>query len=54
MAAGKPVVATHVGGASEAIIENETGFLVESDDDETMAKRFIELLQDEEKGKDLA
>ncbi len=49
MAAGLPVVATSVGGASEAIIENETGFFVESDDDAEMANRLIELLEDEEK-----
>lgn len=49
MSASKPVVATNVGGASEAIIENETGFLVNSDDDETMSKRLIELLKDEPK-----
>lgn len=49
MAAGKPVVATRVGGASEAIVEDETGFLVESDDDTALANRLIELLQDEEK-----
>ena len=49
MAAGKPVVATNVGGAAEAIIQNETGFLVDSDDDEALAKRLIELLEDEEK-----
>ena len=47
MAAGKPVVATKVGGAAEAIIEGETGYLVESDDDGTMARRLTELLQDE-------
>jgi glycosyltransferase involved in cell wall biosynthesis len=49
LAAEKPVVATNVGGASEAIIENETGFLVESDNDEVMANRLIELLKDKEK-----
>ena len=49
MAAGKPVIATNVGGASEAIIENETGFLIKSDDDEALANRLIELLEDEEK-----
>ena len=49
MWAGKPVVATNVGGAAEAIIENATGFLVESGDDETMANRLIELLENEEK-----
>jgi glycosyltransferase involved in cell wall biosynthesis len=51
MAAGKPVVATNVGGASEAIREGENGFLVVSDDDEMMAKRLLELLRDAEKAK---
>ncbi len=46
MAAGKPVVATNVGGASEAIIENETGYLVPSGDDHLMAKRIVSLLRD--------
>lgn len=45
MFAGKPVVATKVGGAAEAIVENETGFLVESDDDAALANRLIELLE---------
>lgn len=49
MAAGRPVVATRVGGAAEAIIENETGFLVESDNHEMMAGRLLELLNDEGK-----
>lgn len=51
MAARLPVVATNVGGASEAIIENETGFLVESDDAQMLANRLIELLEDEEKAR---
>lgn len=46
MAAGRPVVATRVGGAAEAIIEGKTGYLVESDDDEAMARRVLTLLQD--------
>jgi glycosyltransferase involved in cell wall biosynthesis len=49
MAAGKPVVATDVGGAAEAIVENETGFLVASNDDEALADRLIELLTDRDK-----
>jgi glycosyltransferase involved in cell wall biosynthesis len=49
MSAGKPVVATRVGGAKEAIIEGETGFLVESNDDKAFADRITELLQHEEK-----
>jgi glycosyltransferase involved in cell wall biosynthesis len=51
MAAAKPVVATAVGGASEAIIENETGFLVAVNDDQTMANRLTELLENPEKAK---
>jgi glycosyltransferase involved in cell wall biosynthesis len=51
MAAGKPVVATDVGGASEAIQEGENGFLVASDDDAAMANRLLELLRDAEKAK---
>lgn len=51
MAVAKPVVATRVGGADEAIIDGETGFLVESDDDVAMANRLVELLQDAEKAK---
>ncbi len=49
MSAAKPVVATRVGGASEAVFDGETGFLVESDDDETMAERLVELLRNPEK-----
>lgn len=45
MAARLPVVATDVGGASEAIREGENGFLVESDDDAAMAERLLELLE---------
>jgi L-malate glycosyltransferase len=52
MAARLPVVATRVGGAGEAVIENETGFLVASDDDAAMANRLIELLQTEEKARE--
>jgi glycosyltransferase involved in cell wall biosynthesis len=51
MAAGLPVVATNVGGAGEAVIENETGFLIESDDSEAMANRLIELLENEERAR---
>ncbi len=46
MAAGKPVVATNVGGAAEAVIDGVTGYLVDSDDDTAMASRLIELLND--------
>lgn len=46
MAAGKPVVATDVGGAGEVIVEDETGHLVPSGDDQLMAERIVSLLND--------
>jgi len=46
MAAGRPVVATDVGGASEAIIEGETGHLIKAGDDRAMAEHLISLLKD--------
>ncbi len=49
MAAGKPVVATNVGGASEVIADGVSGYLIDSDDYETMAARLIELLDDKQK-----
>jgi glycosyltransferase involved in cell wall biosynthesis len=49
MAAGKPVVVTDVGGAAEAVVEGETGYLVASNDDEAMAERLVGLLRDDEK-----
>ncbi|MFT3746021.1 MAG: glycosyltransferase [Pyrinomonadaceae bacterium] len=52
MAAGKPVVATNVGGAAEAIVDGQTGFLVDSEDDGKLASRLLELLDDEAKATD--
>lgn len=49
MAAGKPVVATDVGGAREAIEDGETGFVVASDNAEEMAASILFLLENSEK-----
>jgi glycosyltransferase involved in cell wall biosynthesis len=49
MAAGRAVVATNAGGASEAVSEGETGYLVNTGDDLAMAERLIGLLRDCEK-----
>lgn len=46
MAAAKPVVATRVGGAAEAVVQGESGYLVESGDAEAMAAALIDLLND--------
>lgn len=51
MGAGRPVVATDVGGAREVIVEGETGYLVESGDHETMAARITNLLTHEAKSR---
>jgi glycosyltransferase involved in cell wall biosynthesis len=51
MAASRPVVATDVGGAREAIEEGETGFVVASGDDEAMAARVTDLLRDPERAR---
>ena len=53
MAAGRPVVVTDVGGAREVVAEGETGYLVSSGDDATMATRLIALLRDPEKARSM-
>jgi glycosyltransferase involved in cell wall biosynthesis len=47
MAAGKPVVASHVGGVPEMVDDGETGFLVESEDEATLADRLARVLEDQ-------
>jgi glycosyltransferase involved in cell wall biosynthesis len=53
MAAARAVVATDVGGAREAIVEGETGYLVQVGDDETMAARIVSLLKDPERARSM-
>lgn len=49
MRAGKPVVATNVGGAGEVIEHGVNGYLVDSDDSDALAARVAELLNEPEK-----
>ncbi|PYS68714.1 MAG: hypothetical protein DMF69_19370 [Acidobacteria bacterium] len=49
MAASRPVVATDVGGAREAVLEGQTGYLVKSGDANELAARVVELLKDSDK-----
>jgi glycosyltransferase involved in cell wall biosynthesis len=51
MAAGRPVVATDVGGAKEVIIEGATGHLVDSGDHAAMAAKITSLLLAPEKAR---
>ena len=50
-AASRPVVATNVGGAAEVISDGENGFLIESDDNRTMAEKILFLLENPETAK---
>lgn len=51
MAAARPVVVTDVGGAREAVIEGENGFLVPAGDDDNLAARIITLLREPERAR---
>lgn len=51
MAAARPVVATDVGGAREAVINGETGYLVPAGDHEKMAACIISLLSEPERAR---
>ena len=48
MAAGKPIVATNVGGNPEVVIDGETGFLVPPKQPDKMAEAIIKVLQNPE------
>jgi glycosyltransferase involved in cell wall biosynthesis len=48
MAARKPIVATNVGGVSEAVIEGVNGYLVPPRDSESLAKAIITLIENPE------
>lgn len=44
-AMGAMLIATDLGGSKETVIDGETGFLVQPDDEETLAKKIEELLE---------
>ncbi|OFX16324.1 MAG: hypothetical protein A2Z18_04500 [Armatimonadetes bacterium RBG_16_58_9] len=46
MALGRPVVATSVGGLTEIVTENQTGFLVPPNNPQALANALIDLLRD--------
>jgi glycosyltransferase involved in cell wall biosynthesis len=53
MAAARPVVATDIGGAREAIVEGETGYIIEPGDDQKLAERIISLLKEPERARQM-
>jgi glycosyltransferase involved in cell wall biosynthesis len=46
LAAGRPVVATRVGGVPDVVAEGEDGFLVEPGDTDELAERLTQLARD--------
>jgi len=50
MAAGRPVVATSVGGLGDAVVDGETGLVVPPDDPDRLAGALARLLRDPELG----
>jgi glycosyltransferase involved in cell wall biosynthesis len=48
MAAGVPVIATHIAGIPELIDDGRTGFLTPPGDAETLAERIVQVLEDGE------
>jgi glycosyltransferase involved in cell wall biosynthesis len=54
MAAGKPVIATRLGGNPEAVDHGRTGILVPPKDAGALAKAIVELRRDPSKRRDMA
>jgi L-malate glycosyltransferase len=53
MAAARPVVATRIGGAPEAVEHGETGYIVDVKDYKQMATHIIDLLKSPERAKEM-
>ena len=49
MAAGRPVVGTCFGGTKEAVVNNETGYIVNPYDEKELAAKIVDLLKNKEK-----
>ncbi len=49
----KPIISTNVGGISEAIIDNESGILINRDEIDTMPDRILEIAQDKDRSQKL-
>lgn len=48
MACGKPVVVTRSGGMVESVVDQETGYIIDKRDPDTLAEKIVTLLTDKE------
>jgi glycosyltransferase involved in cell wall biosynthesis len=48
MAAGKPVIATNVGGNCEAVVNGETGYLIPVNNESRLVSALLKLISDKE------
>jgi len=39
----KPIIASNIGGSNETIINDKTGFLIESENPESLSKKIMEV-----------
>jgi glycosyltransferase involved in cell wall biosynthesis len=53
MAAGRPVVATDIGGAAEIVEEGKTGFVVPPGDPEALAAAIVSILRKPDRGREM-
>ncbi len=53
MACGKPVIATSVGGNSEAVIDGASGFIIPVNSPDVLAQKIIELIEDKDKRQEM-
>lgn len=53
MAAGRPVIATDVGGCAEAVVDGETGLIVPPEAPEALADAIVALLEDPDRAREM-
>lgn len=53
MSAGRPVITTNNGGAKEAVIDGETGFLIDPNNTDQLSDRIMRLIQNRQRVEDM-
>jgi len=53
MAMGRPIIATDIGGNAEAVVDNETGFIIPPDNSDELASRIMLLYENAAKRREM-